>query len=105
MARFVPVHLMRWRRVAKVTKIEKIKARQGDFIVWDARQTRGSIRLFFPDKSLFGVSVLEVPAGEARFTRVLARTRGRKHYRYSAFFDQYQDFAVGASSPIIIVDP
>ncbi len=111
--------VVKWRKTmrdgdVKVTidQIEISKARSdGKWIFKEETRRRNTrnqvqteIRLFFPDLCLFGQHQVNVPASGVLRKRLL-RSCPPDVYRFAAYFEKWRVYAVGHSSPIIVVTP
>ncbi len=95
--------------VKKVLKVEPIRARRGEEVVWDFGQvskgTPVETFLFFPDESLFGGHFINVVG--RRVALPVSRKAGAHKHEYVMFYriGRAHGFALGGSNPIIIIQP
>ncbi len=112
--------VVKWRKIVRKTEvkvtidqIEVFKSRNDG--VWqfqedkkgrgrDPEGAQTQIKLFFPDLCVFGRHQLNVPASGVLRKR-LSRHCPPDTYKYAAYFKKWDTYAVGHSSPIIVVKP
>ncbi len=96
-----------------IERIEVSKSKHdGKWIFKNTNRRRGrargreqsEIKLFFPDLSLFGRHQINVRAN-GKLHRRLLRNCPPDTYKYAAYVVKWRTFAVGHSSPIIVVRP
>jgi plastocyanin len=78
-----------------------LKARPRDTITWHPEET--DITIYFPTGEVFLVDQLAVSSGQERLLSVKLDAEPGE-YRYAVFCHSGDDFAVGSTHPIIIIE-
>lgn len=71
----------------------------GHKVTWST-STKTKVRLWFPEKKLFGRTHLTIPKGKKR--SLIVRTGTPGHYRYAIFCNDQKCFAHGSEPEMIV---